>query len=201
MTNSRHYNHDRRLQSLQKLLNEFAKSYISDVNVRFSRNLSEMASGQSDLEKRIIHLSRKQKMDADAIGLGLSFAYKIGSKYRRMKLKPHEMYFLTLLHEIGHFKIKERVPKSYQRLKKEIIGIDHNHDHLVELSIIEGKIKRKAGERENAWKLRLADFMSWMVIGETISHHMKVENWAIDEFERKRRLITELLSGAGLFAK
>ncbi len=111
------------------------------------------------------------------------------------------MYFLTLLHEIGHFKIKERIPKSYARLKKEIIGNDHAHDHLIELSYIEGKIKRRAGERENAWKLRLADFMSWLTIDETISHHMKVENWAINEFERKRRAMTKLLSEAGLFAK
>jgi len=186
------------MKTLLRLLNEFAKSYIPSLSVRFGDDLTSRASGQADLNKNLIYLSRRQAMNADAIGLGLSYAYRIGSKYKRMKLIYDEMYFLTLLHEIGHFKIKDRIPKNYARLKKEIVDSDFSHDHLIELSYIESRIKRRAGERENEWKLRLADFMSWLTIDETISHHMKVEDWAIDEFERKRKAITKSLLEAGL---
>ena len=44
----------------------------------------------------------------------------------------------------------------------------------------------ESGEPLRAWELRIADFQSWLVNGETITHHMKVENWAISEFERRR---------------
>lgn len=115
-----------------------------------------------------------------------------------MKLGIYEIYFLTLLHEIGHFKIKEKIPRSYLRLRKEILGNDFSHDRLIEISYIENKIKPLMGEKENSWKLRLADFMSWLATEETISHHMKVENWAIDEFERKRKIIVKLLSNERL---
>jgi len=115
-----------------------------------------------------------------------------------MKLGRYEMYFLTLLHEIGHFKVKEKIPRSYLRLKKDILGNDLDHDRMIEISNIENKIKPLPGEKESSWKLRLADFMSWLATDETISHHMKVENWAIDEFERKRKLIAKLLSNQGL---
>lgn len=198
MTLSSRRSHDGRLRLLLKILDEFAKSYAPGIEVRFDSRLIAGVSGQSDLEKKIIHLSPKQDLRADSIGLGLTYAYRIGPKYREMKLRPYEMYFLTLLHEIGHFKIKEKIPGSYLRLKKEILGNDLSRDRLIEISYIENKIKPLAGERESSWKLRLADFMSWLATDETITHHMKVENWAIDEFERKRKTIAKLLSNKGL---
>jgi hypothetical protein len=152
-------------------------------------------SGRSDLEGQIIYLAMKQQLEADSISLGLSYAYRIGPKYRKMKLTKNEMYFLTLLHEIGHFKIKEKVPSSYLRLRDELIS---THDHRVEFDYIERRIRRRTGETETVWKLRLADFETWLVIGESISHHIKVENWAIDEFEKKRGLIRKNLQEAGL---
>lgn len=135
-------------------------------------------------------------MKPDSIALGLTFAYRIGPKYRSMKLTKDEMYFLTLLHEIGHFRIKEKIPKSYGRLRRQIFELDRSPGYKqVELSYIESRVKRKNGEKLSDWKLRLADFMSWLATGETISHHMKVENWAIDEFERKRKSIGKKLRG------
>jgi hypothetical protein len=174
------------LNSLHNKLDEFAKTYQPSLKVRFTDRLG--AAAQSDLQRGIIYLARKQELDPDAIGLGLSYAYRIGPKYRRMKITREEMYFLTLLHEIGHFKIKEKIPKNYIQLRRDIVG-DGRSDSFIELSYIEGRIKRRAGEKESAWKLRLADFMSWLATGETISHHIRVENWAIDEFERKRKSI------------
>lgn len=187
-----------RKRTLLKILDLFAKSYVPEVSVRFAESNLRWASGQSDLEKRIIYVSTRQELLPDAIGLGMSYAYRIGPKYRSMKLNSTEMYFLTLLHEIGHFKIKEQIPQIYLRLRYDIFpegGFDH--DRLIELSYIENRLKRKKSEKLSAWKLRLADFMSWLATGETISHHMKVENWAIDEFERKRKTIAKLLSEAG----
>jgi len=186
-------------QKLLTVLNRFAKSYVSEISVRFGDSYLGKASGQSDLEKKIIYISSRQELSPDSIGLGLTYAYRIGPKYRSMKMKRYEMYFLTLLHEIGHFVIKESIPRSYLRLGKELFEEkDPAGERLIEISFIEGRLRRRSGERENAWKLRLADFMSWLATGETISHHMKVENWAIDEFERKRRIITELALEAGL---
>ena len=190
----------RESKSLLLPLNDFAQTYIPWVKVIFRDSLQEGESGQSDLQRGIIYLAPKQKLNADAIGLGFAFAYRIGPKYRRMKLQRYEMYFLTLLHEIGHFKIKEKVPKKYEQLKHELLGKGAS-DRLIELSHIESKLKRRDGERESEWRLRLADFMSWLTIGETITHHLKVENWAIDEFERKRNQIDSFLLGAGLWKK
>jgi hypothetical protein len=192
--------HSRKSKVLLRVLNEFAKSYIAKVRVVFRDDLLEKESGQSDLQRKIIYLARRQKLSADAIGLGLMYAYHIGPKYRRMKLQRYEMYFLTLLHEIGHFKLKERVPQKYELLKKELV-VKGLSDRLIELSFIENRMKRKPEEREGSWRLRLADFMSWLTMGETISHHLKVENWAIDEFERKRKAITKLLRDAGLVGR
>jgi len=180
-----------------KVLNEFARSYLPVIKVRFGDGMQGGESGRSDLERKIIYLSTKQQLKADSISLGLSYAYRIGPKYRRMKLTKNEMYFLTLLHEIGHFKIKEKVPKSYHLLREELIR-KHSHDHRVEFDHIERRIKQKTEETETAWKLRLADFETWLVIGESISHHIKVENWAIDEFEKKRAKIATNLKIVGL---
>ncbi len=183
-----------------ELLNEFAKQYVARVKVVFRDNLLQDESGQSDLQRRLIYLAPRQRLNADAIHLGFAYAYHIGPKYRKMKLQRDEVYFLTLLHEIGHFQIKERVPQKYERLKRELIGKEVS-DHLIELSYIENKMRRRSGERESAWRLRLADFMSWLTLGETITHHMKVENWAIYEFERKRKKILGLLQDAGLLTR
>jgi hypothetical protein len=188
-----------RRQKTLRILNEFAQTFLPGVSVRFS-SLGRV-SGQSDLQRKIIYVSPVQAARPDAIGLGLTYAYRIGPKYRSMKLTRYEMYFLTTLHEIGHFKVKERVPTSYHRLQKEIseLAIRYKGDQrMIELSFIESRIKRKNGETSSAWKLRIADFMSWLATGETISHHMKVENWAIDEFERNRQRIASLLQNAGL---
>ena len=90
---------------------------------------------------------------------------------------------------------KRKSPQSYLRLRDELIS---KHDHRVEFDYIERRIRRRTRETETAWKLRLADFETWLVIGESISHHIKVENWAIDEFEKKRGLISKNLQAAGL---
>ena len=185
------------LKPLLGVLNEFARSYIPGIRIRFASGMRDGESGRSDLERQVIYLASKQQLKADSISLGLSYAYRIGPKYRRMKLARNEMYFLTLLHEIGHFKIKEKVPSSYLKLRDELIR-KHSQDLRVEFDTIEERIRRRTGETETAWKLRLADFETWVVIGESISHHIKVENWAIDEFEKKRGAIRKSLSAAGV---
>jgi hypothetical protein len=183
------------LKVLLGVLNEFAISYVPGIRVRFANGMRGGESGRSDLERQIIYLASRQQLKADSISLGLSYAYRIGPKYRRMKLSKNEMYFLTLLHEIGHFKIMEKVPSSYLQLRDELIS---KHYHRVEFDYIERRIRRRAGETETAWKLRLADFETWLVIGESISHHIRVENWAIAEFEKKRGLIGKKLMAARL---
>ena len=178
--------HRMKRRALLEALNEFARSYLPGIRVCFDSRLSAGAGGQSDLLGKVISLSPRQETDAEAISLGLSYAYRIGPKYRKMRLLPEEMYFLTLLHEIGHFKIKDRTPKSYEPLWEELKRARNMHRKKEVLDLIQGSLKRRPGEPLRAWELRIADFQSWLVNGETITHHMKVENWAISEFERRR---------------
>ena len=172
-------------------MNRFAQRYLRGVRVKLDARLPRNAGGESDIERKIIRLSPRQQVNAEAIALGLSFAYRIGPKYRRMKLDKKEILFLTLLHELGHFRILERVPRFYYRLKEELQ--ERGKVSQDEIPLIEGYIRRRKGESEQSWKLRIADFESWLVAGETITHHMKVENWAIDEFEKRRAKIGEML--------
>jgi septation ring formation regulator EzrA len=148
------------------------------------------------MERKVIRLSPRQEIDADAIALGLSYAYRIGPKYRKMKLSKKEMLFLTLLHEIAHFRIGERVPRFYHKLRRELEA--RGEVSREEIPIIEKYIRRRREESEESWKLRIADFESWLVLDETITHHMKVENWAIEEFEKRRPWIREELQKSGL---
>src|SRR5271166_101607 len=135
------------LKPLLNVLNEFAQDYVPTIKVRFLRGRQGGESGRSDLERGIIYLASKQQLKADSISLGLSYAYRIGPKYRKMKLSKNEMFFLTLLHEIGHFKIKEKVPASYLRLRDELI---RKRSHIIGLDFIEERIQRRAGETETA---------------------------------------------------
>ena len=183
------------------LLNSVAADYLPNIKVRFDDGLPRGAGGQSDLERKVIFLSPSQEIEAEAISLGPSYAYRIGNKYRQLRLKPNEIYFLTLLHEIGHFVLEERIPRNYRTLRnsiKEIMQASKSSDGLY---LIEKRLKRKKGESESAWKLRIADFESWLSVGETITHHMKVEDWAIDEFERRRQEIKKGLARIGFEKK
>ena len=182
--------------SLEKVLNHFAQNYLRGVRVKLDARLPRMAGGESDVERKVIRLSPQQQINPEAIALGLSYAYRIGPKYRKMKLRKNEVLFLTLLHELGHFKIKERVPRFYHGLEEEFKR--RGKVSREEIPLIEQYIRRRRGETEQSWKLRIADFESWLISGESITHHMKVENWAIDEFEKRRAKIRESLRTAGL---
>jgi hypothetical protein len=181
---------------LEKVLNQFAQRYLCRVRVKLDARLPRNAGGESDIERMVIRLSPRQQVNADAIALGLSYAYRIGPKYRKMKLDKREILFLTLLHELGHFRIREQVPRFYYRLR-EVLQ-ERGRVSREEIPLMEQYIRRSKGESEQSWKLRIADFESWLISGESITHHMKVENWAIDEFEKQRNEIEEMLRKAEL---
>jgi len=180
---------------LEKLLNAFAQKYLPGAKVKLDGRLPRYAGGQSDIQKKIIRLSPKQDVNPDAIALGLSYAYRIGPKYRKMKLDKNEILFLTLLHELGHFRIKEHIPRFYFQLRDVLRR--RGKVSRDEIPLIEDYIRRKKGESEQSWELRIADFESWLVLDESITHHMKVENWAIDKFEKQRPKIRVILQAAG----
>jgi hypothetical protein len=181
---------------MEGVLNEFAQKYLRGARVKLDARLPRMAGGESDIERKIIRLSPKQQVNPEAIALGLSFAYRVGPKYRTMKLGKNEILFLTLLHELGHFRIREREPRFYHELKHTLEK--RGKVSREEIPLIEQYIRRRKGESEQSWKLRIADFESWLVSGESINHHMKVENWAIDEFEKRRAKIGKALRLVGL---
>ena len=78
---------------LETVLNQFAQRYLSGVRVKLDARLPRKAGGESDIERKIIRLSPRQQVNADAIALGLSYAYRIGPKYRKMKLGKNEILF------------------------------------------------------------------------------------------------------------
>ncbi len=184
--------------ALEQMLNAFAQKYLPGARVKLDRKLPRGAGGQSDIQKKIIRLSPKQDINADAIALGLSYAYRIGPKYRKMRLGKNEILFLTLLHELGHFGLKEHIPGFYLKLRQALKR--RGKISKEEVPLIEDYIRRKKGESEQSWKLRIADFESWLVLGESTTHHMKVENWAIDEFEGQRHEIRDMLFKSGFTA-
>lgn len=143
-------------------------------------------AGLADRKEHTIYLNPNMSPGGhDSIGAGgVTLIYKSG-----LKLAEGEQYFLTLLHEIGHFKIESKAPKQYLILKERLEKMWPNNITMQHYS---AEVPRKKGESDEEHLGRLEDFRSWL-IGDRISEHDKVEGWAREEFKKIRRRIRELL--------
>lgn len=146
---------------------------------------------------------------------------KVGSGHyvpvKKIKLRDGEQYFLDLLHEIGHFKIKKKPPKEWIILKRRLmkdgkksLKIEETRDkkfgrykpktkkekrrYICEYVhyMAEDELKQRKGESRNEFYGRLEDFKDWLM-GDMTSEHISVEDWARKEFFKSRNKIRALL--------
>ncbi len=82
----------------------------------------------------------------------------------KLTLNEGEQYFLTLLHEIGHF-IMWQTPKVI--------------------------VKRKRSETERGFKRRYREAKNHLVCD--IVNHKAIETWARRQFKKQRKKIEEIL--------
>ena len=142
---------------------------------------------------------------------------------RKIKMKGGEQYFLTLLHEIGHFKIKKNPPKGWITLRRKLIKEAREHlkiektrdkkfgqykpktekekkryiDEYVHYNA-DFAMKRRRAEGSSQFYGRLQDFRDWFM-GDMMSEHVSVEDWARKEFLKCRKNIKILLAGDNIF--
>ncbi len=112
-------------------------------------------------------------------------------KHRKIKLKEGEQYFLTLLHEIGHFKIKIKPPNYYYLLRARLCE-QYPNDIEMQTDGAWDLIHPKKNESDAEYMHRVDKFRSWL-IGDYLDEHNSVEDWAIEEFKKQRKEIREIL--------
>lgn len=110
----------------------------------------------------------------------------------RLKLSEEEKYFLILLHEIGHFKIKPKPSKEYIIARRRLQKMWGDNKKL-HLEFASDRLKHKRNESDEDYEGRLLDFRHWLVTEHTNSEHVEVEEWAIEEFKKQRKRIKEII--------
>jgi len=167
--------------------------------------------GLADLKKNVIYLNPEiEPVDGSCKTGQWNYRPK-----KKIKFADGEQYFLTLLHEIGHFKIKKKPLKEWINLKrklmreaKEYLRIDKTRaiswgdkpkTRKEEQEYIDwhldsnAEVVRKKGESYSYYLGRCEDFRSWL-LGGWISRHISVEEWARKQFKKRRKKIRELLN-------
>jgi len=98
---------------------EFARLYVPNVKV-IIEELSEY-SGLAITSKRIIKINARQSPNDNDFQAGLGLTALYGPTLKRPpKMSLNKTYFFILLHEIGHFKVKDKVPRYYAKVKRDI---------------------------------------------------------------------------------
>lgn len=164
-----------------KILQDFIRPYFRN-RCPLVKYKKDKWSGFADTEKNIIYLNP----DADHLELGCivgEVAYKPSSK---MKLNETEGYFFTLLHEVEHFKIpvavrSKKFEKIKEKIKKELGTKNTSLESIV-----------YSAEEYFKEKWEYFEFRSWLN-GYSMDQHIKVNEWAIKEFKRKRKDINKLI--------
>jgi hypothetical protein len=173
--------------------------------------------GLADLKKKLIYLNCKIGLDDSGCKIGI-LNYNPRAK-EKIRYKHGEQYFHTLLHEIGHFKIKKKPLKEWTNLKRKLKRRAREDLHFEKirrkyfgenpLTQKEGKeylqqafcnnveqygeLSRRKGENDSCYLWRREDFRSWLS-KDAASEHLSVEMWARKEFKERRKDIVKLLS-------
>ena len=194
-----------------KVLRDFAKTYFS-YRTPIIRWKKMDYAGWAFLKKRIIYLNPNEKPKDLGCRVGTCHYHPVN----RMQLKNGEQHFLTLLHEIGHFKIKKKPLKEWVNLKRKLMreareclklerirdknfGVKPKSKKEEKRAILEqvdynaeGVLESKKGESDSYYYGRCEDFRSWLQ-GDSVSEHISVEEWARKEFKKRRKEIRKLL--------
>lgn len=190
-----------------KDLQNFAKQYFpyKCPAVRWKR--IEGYNGQAYTEKNIIYLNPEIPLNCWGCKTGeATYAPKA-----KIKMRGGEQYFLVLIHEIGHFKIKLKPPKYFKELKKRTIKAIKLYRKLRDKIRSENKSRKKITLDEIVTEIdydsslnrkfftkgkwdegKWLEFRSWLG-RDLMSEHIKVEDWAIREFKKQRKKIKEIL--------
>ena len=75
-------------------------------------------AGEALLRGRIIYLNPNEKAEDSGCRVGTCFYHPRAKE--KIKLKNGEQHFLTLFHEIGHFKIKKKPLLEWVKLKRKL---------------------------------------------------------------------------------
>lgn len=198
-----------------KTLRVFAKRYFKKpIPIRYKKFKSSLC-GMAYFPKRAIALNYNIPLDNSRfyVGCGISFDYK--KYYRELKLKEGDQYFLTLLHEIAHFKFKLKPSKTWIKLKTKlseeveealrekmifiyVCGLKRltkaeKSDYVESWLDCNAKLKRKKDESDLMYLIRNDKFRGWVMGHGIIEEHERVELWAIREFKKRRKEIKQLL--------
>lgn len=160
-----------------------------DVKVEWAQ-LPEGIAGQADIENKVIYLSPNQSTDQGGFRLGHGigpFVYR-----RKPKLMEGEQYFLTLLHEIGHLKVKWKPPRRFLKAK-EMVEKQYPNDKKMQAYDVASFLKWRKSDTDEKWQGAISDLEVWVATGLSLSGHIDVDMWALREFHRNRRQIRDIL--------
>ncbi|MDD5738810.1 MAG: hypothetical protein PHY72_02720 [Candidatus Pacebacteria bacterium] len=154
-------------------------------------------NGLADTENNIIYLNPENSEKE----FGCQVTEGSYKPKTRIRFKDGEQYFAVLLHEIAEFKFygKIKPPKCFKEIKNKIIK----------------KLRREAVEKSKKLKTEYkeptlddvaylaqdcfedpgdhCEFRAWL-LGRLNIDHIKVEDWAVQKFKKRRKDIAILLS-------
>lgn len=172
-------------------LRDFAQSYFDsgDCPTLQWEEIANGVAGQADREKNLIAINPNAEVNCIGCSIGIKgwdgYHYYESLKAEGLELTEGEQYFLTLLHEIGHFKKLWDPPEEWLEIKKQLEE-DWPCDLEMHLYCTEDYINREEG---------LYDFQHWLV-GEGLTEHSVVEDWSVKEFKERREEIRRILNTA-----
>ncbi len=144
--------------------------------------------GEAHYNTNIIYINPDPSSHRLGCEIGSAMFYEPGDK---LKIKGYyEECFLSLLHEIAHFKFRKwKIPKEWIPLKRKL-GRMHPNNLEMQAYSVEDLFDKFPGE------LELEDFRHYVIGGSTAvpALHIKVENWAIFEFRKQRKNIRKIIS-------
>lgn len=172
-----------------KDLQDFANSYFirQPPVIRWKKM---KCCGMAILNKNIIYLNPDMPL-VSSYYISVANDSLLYKSKKYLKLSEGEQYFLTLLHEIGHFKMKLKPPREYilirNKLRKEFPNNLKMQDYMAE-----DYIEPKKNEIEAEYLGRLEGFRTWLV-GDYNEEHNAVEDWSREEFKKQRKTIKRIL--------
>lgn len=194
-------------RKITQIANKLIKKYLTHSPPRIRwKELGEDTFGLADREKNAVYLnpSPSGNVMGSMIGSGTFYEIKI-----KLKLNQKEKYFVTLIHEIGHFKIRKKPPKEWIKTKKVLMKKVEEEDeigrkfgqepmtHQAKLDYIGYRVcdvlKRRKNEEDKRYYFRVNDFKKWLSTGASMTEHKTVHNWAIKEFKKQRTWIRNRL--------
>jgi len=107
---------------------------------------------------------------------------------KKIKMDEGEQYFQILLHEIAHFKIILKQPAKFIKLRKKLQK-EFPNNLQAQIYASEDYLRKENDINES----EVLEFRTFMA-GDLIKEHMKVEDWAIKEFEKQRKTIRKILN-------